>query len=393
MPILVNIDGEISHMGTEISRGGGNLRHPLAAGRDAFGRGQFADAVAIWSESEEVLKLPADHLLWIDFAVALRRTQDLKRFETLRTSLQRRGRPHIMVDIQYALLLNELSDADEAISILEKASETSSSVAAVDLLRVQASIFAENGRFDEALNCAEALEALDTPKAAEAARFCLAFIDRKRYNADLRDAPNEKRLLAYWRERQNAVYIHVIKQIISVVAKSANVVADIGSNATPILDYFPENCSKYSVDPGSPYVSEGVHSVREDFHSWKPPQPIQIASCFQVMEHVPDPEAFARRLLELSEVCIVSVPYREAPGLNPGHIHSMIDESTVQGWFGRKPNYQYVARELDGGERIINVFDVTDLKNWPTLCAHCENGLKFRYRWSKRNFGKGWLDV
>ncbi|NJM36302.1 MAG: hypothetical protein HC850_18205 [Rhodomicrobium sp.] len=151
-----------------------------------------------------------------------------------------------------------------------------------------------------------------------------------------------------------------------------------------MLDAFPSECRKYSVDPMTPYAGAGVTPVRADFLEWRPPEPIEIATCFQVMEHVREPQKFAARLLEVAEVTIVSVPYKEAPGLNPGHLHSMIDEDTVAEWFGRRPNYAYIAHELDGGDRIISVFDGRAGERWPTLCGHCEHGLRFRYRWSMR---------
>lgn len=365
----------------------------VAAGHAAFEAGRFGEALSIWSTNAEILAFSAADPFWIRFAVALRRVKDLERFQRLRESLAARGRPHVMVHLQFALLLKEQGKIERALAVLEEVHQSASSAAAVDLLKVRVSILADAGRFDEAVRDSQTLEGLDAPKAVEWARFCMGLIDRKRYSHSLSKAPNTEKLAAYWRDRRDAVYIHVIKQIVSVIAKSAGTVADIGSNATPLLDYFPERCEKFSVDPGSPYEGPGVTAVREDFYHWSPPRKIQIVSCFQVMEHVREPEAFARRLLELGEVCVVSVPYKEPAGLNPGHIHAMIDESTIEAWFGRKPNYHYVARELDGGERIICVFDAMDDKNWPTLCAHCERGLKFRYRWSKRDFGKDWLTI
>ena len=190
----------------------------------------------------------------------------------------------------------------------------------------------------------------------------------------------------YWRLRKKFVYLHICRRLIEVISSSASVVADIGSNKSPILDFYGNIEKKFSVDIDSPYRADDVISVKEDFYVWEPPVPVQVASCFQVIEHVPDPAKFSKRILELFEVSIVSVPYKEPAGVNPGHINNDIDLETITTWFGRPPNFHYIARELSGNERIICVFDQTTQEEFPNMHEQGLMAQKFMYRWSTENF-------
>lgn len=187
---------------------------------------------------------------------------------------------------------------------------------------------------------------------------------------------------AYWRQRHQFVYLHVCKQLIKVIAASAKSVVDIGSNKTPILNYFRRDMRRYSVDPMTPFDGSGVIQIRKNFQDWTPPESINIGTCFQVIEHIPNCEEFCRAILERCEVCLISVPYLEEPGVNPGHIHSMIDEKTIFRWFGREPNYDYIAKELSGSRRIICLFDRTTTKPFSGMHVESADSLRYRFRWS-----------
>lgn len=186
----------------------------------------------------------------------------------------------------------------------------------------------------------------------------------------------------YWRVRKKFVYLHVCRRLIEIVSRSADTVADIGSNKSPLLDFYGDIPHKYSVDISAPYVAPDVIAVTEDFHTWTPPRPIQVATCLQVMEHVSEPEKFARRMLEIAEVCIVSVPHLEPAGLNPGHIQNDLTLDDMVRWFGREPNYHYIAKELSGDERIICLFDTATDEKYDSLHEQGAVAQRFRHRWS-----------
>ncbi|PHR81067.1 hypothetical protein [Henriciella sp.] len=194
---------------------------------------------------------------------------------------------------------------------------------------------------------------------------------------------------AYWRQRQDYVYMHVIRKLIETVGPSARVVADIGSNRTPILDFYQGAPKRYSVDLENPYRGENVTAVTEDFYTWHPPEPVDLVTCFQTIEHVPDPERFTRRLLEYGEVVLLSVPHKEPTGLNPGHIQNDIDYDTIVSWAGREPNFHYIARELSGDERIICLFDTRSTARIDQLNSESAAAMAFRFRWGEMNRTSG----
>ena len=81
-----------------------------------------------------------------------------------------------------------------------------------------------------------------------------------------------------------------------------------------------------------------------------------MATCFQVLEHVPNAHGFAQKLLEISKVLVVSVPYKWEKGKNKTHVHDPVDETKLFEWFGREPDYFYLATELSGVKRLIQVY-------------------------------------
>lgn len=299
-------------------------------------------------------------------------------------------RPELFSLLQYALSLGKCGNIDRAKQICDDTLSEFPPIAHVPILRTKAVVEIDNALFDDALSTIRHLARIN-PRGNAEARFLIALREQKVHKQALRLGSNEERLSDYWNTRANFVYLHVCKRLIDIIGRSASVVADIGSNRTPLLDFFPGNPVKYSVDPATPYSGEGVTAVREDFLHWIPPQKIEFCTCLQVLEHVPDPSAFAKKLLEVCEVSLVSVPYKEEPGANVSHINSMIDYQVISKWFGREPNFFYVAKELGNEERIICIFDRTTQEKFKTLSESCINGLKYRYRWSLA--GSGFEDI
>jgi|HubBroStandDraft_6_1064221.scaffolds.fasta_scaffold102749_2 hypothetical protein len=182
----------------------------------------------------------------------------------------------------------------------------------------------------------------------------------------------------YWEHRSEFVYLYVAKKISQAIASNANVVADVGSNGTPILEWFPEVPLRYSVDLNKPYRAENIRSIKDDFLNWAPSRKVNVLTCFQVMEHLAQPELFALKMLSLADVCIVSVPYKWRPGLKY-HLQDPVDEEKMLAWFGREPNYTYLAREIVAQARLIQVYDRRETAQWGSISAE-----QFRFRWSLR---------
>jgi hypothetical protein len=183
----------------------------------------------------------------------------------------------------------------------------------------------------------------------------------------------------YWENRSEFVYLFVAKTISQLIASNANVVADVGSNGTPILEWFPNVPFRYSVDLRKPYRAENIRSIKKDFLNWKPTRKVNVLTCLQVMEHLAQPELFAIKMLSLAEICVVSVPYMWPAEKNKYHLHDPVDEAKMLSWFGREPNFAYIAREISTESRLIHVYDGRDTKRWHKIRAE-----QFRFRWSLR---------
>jgi hypothetical protein len=71
-----------------------------------------------------------------------------------------------------------------------------------------------------------------------------------------------------------------------------------------------------------------VASITADVMAFEAAAMFDLVLCLQVVEHVPDPAAFIRKLLRTGRVLILSVPHNWAAGRAPGHRH---DPSTPGG--------------------------------------------------------------
>lgn len=182
----------------------------------------------------------------------------------------------------------------------------------------------------------------------------------------------------YWDRRSRLMYIQAVEELARRIGTNAPSVIDVGSHGTPILEWFPAAQRRVSLDIRAPYVGEGIESLEVDFLNWEPDQAFSLGLCLQVLEHIEhDVERFARRLLEVCDVCIVSVPYKWPETASRFHFHDPVDEGSLRTWFGRDPNYSYLIAELDGTERLIAVYDRDDDSVWPTVAED-----RFRFRWS-----------
>lgn len=183
----------------------------------------------------------------------------------------------------------------------------------------------------------------------------------------------------FWTQRPNYIFHTVARNIAELIASNASVVADIGSNGNPVLEWFPNVPTRISVDPARTYKAPGVKSVRSEFLDWQPTKKINVLTCFHTLEFAERPDLFAQKMLALGEVCIVSVPYKWSEKKSKRQLHDPIDEAKMLTWFGRSPNYSYIVREISGEEHLICVYDRRD----DELRASLEEN-RFRFRWSLR---------
>lgn len=161
----------------------------------------------------------------------------------------------------------------------------------------------------------------------------------------------------YWEKRKDSIYLFAARQICARQCEAPRSVIDVGSNGTPTLEWHRQTATRLvSLDLRRPYVAEGVESVTGDFLQYDAGTRFDLVTCFQVLEHVRDPAAFARKLTQISTVAIVSVPYKWKKGKCRFHLHDPVNERKMKKWFGRGAEYSYIARELNGVGRLIHVY-------------------------------------
>jgi len=162
----------------------------------------------------------------------------------------------------------------------------------------------------------------------------------------------------YFEKRKNLLYYQAVRTLVTGLSGEAKSIIDIGSAGCPYLDWFPAIPHKTSIDIQEPYRGRKIKAIRGDFLSWKADRHYDIALCLQVLEHVDDPGAFAKKLLETANIVIASVPYQWEAGRCKSHIHDPVDENKMLLWFGRKPNFSYICHEIKScNPRLLQVYD------------------------------------
>ena len=162
----------------------------------------------------------------------------------------------------------------------------------------------------------------------------------------------------YWEKRMDMLYYQYVDYIVRTLGHDAQSMIDVGTASCPYLEWFDWIPEKVSFDMATPYQSENVLGIQGDFLDYEFDREFDILTCLQVLEHVPDASAFARRLLEVSQTVVISVPFKWRAEAVSDHIHDPIDGKKIRRWFGRKPNYTIVVQEpFRTPRRLIAIFD------------------------------------
>ena len=77
----------------------------------------------------------------------------------------------------------------------------------------------------------------------------------------------------------------------------------------------------------------------------------------QTLEHVKDVKEFSEKLLNISKILIISVPYKWKKGATKSHIHDPVDENKLFSWFLKNPTYSEIVEEENKVKRIINIYN------------------------------------
>jgi 2-polyprenyl-3-methyl-5-hydroxy-6-metoxy-1,4-benzoquinol methylase len=138
--------------------------------------------------------------------------------------------------------------------------------------------------------------------------------------------------------------------------KNCNSIIDVGSGNTPILENFMVK-KKVSIDIRKPYVAEDVISIKKDFLQYNSDEKFDVCLCLQTLEHVKDVKEFSKKLLNISKILIISVPYKWKEGHCKYHINDPVDEDKLFSWFLKNPMYSEIVKEENKIKRIINIYN------------------------------------
>lgn len=163
----------------------------------------------------------------------------------------------------------------------------------------------------------------------------------------------------YWRQRSDLLYYQYFRYIMRCIGAEATSLVDVGSGNAPYLEWFDWIPERVSVDIRTPYASDTVRGVQGDILKLDLPR-FDICTCLQVLEHVPDPAPFARRLLGLGALVLVSVPLRWPAGATRGHVNDPVDLDKLTDWFGVAANYHLAVREPFTGPKGARLFALYD---------------------------------
>ncbi|KAL7524544.1 hypothetical protein ACHAXR_000618 [Thalassiosira sp. AJA248-18] len=149
---------------------------------------------------------------------------------------------------------------------------------------------------------------------------------------------------------------------------------EVGCSSDPFLKYLDWIGKRTCVAPyfidylrgkagGAHHSRGGVERVKADFMRYKLPNKTKydLLVCGQVLEHVPDPRKFLRKLIATAKTSIISVPYNWTDcGKMCNHVTHHITYETISNW--SKPHipiYNGVVRENGtkyDSRRMIVVF-------------------------------------
>lgn len=162
--------------------------------------------------------------------------------------------------------------------------------------------------------------------------------------------------MSYWQDRRQMRYYRQVLDFARRYASGGGSVLDVGGRDCEYIAWFDWFQRKVVLDLKPPPLRPGVEVVASDFLAWQPDTTFDLVLCLQVLEHLPDPAPFCRKLLAAGRLVIVSVPYRWPNGLCTYHLQDPVDLAKLLRWTGRAALDQAVVR--DGArERLVAVFD------------------------------------
>lgn len=164
----------------------------------------------------------------------------------------------------------------------------------------------------------------------------------------------------YWADRKDLIYYQYLYLLVRCVGARATSLIDVGTGSSPYMEWFDWITQKVSIDVIEPYRSRTVRGIIGNIIETKLDRRYSLCTCLQVLEHVEDPVRFARRLLEISDLTLISVPHNWPSASTAGHRHDPVDLQKIVRWFGRRPNYSISVSEPFLGKKSARLFALFD---------------------------------
>ena len=164
----------------------------------------------------------------------------------------------------------------------------------------------------------------------------------------------------YWDQRRSFIYYRYVEIILREAAANARSLIDVGTGNCPYIEEWDWIPRRFSLDPNAPYRSANVQGIKADLMDATVRRRFDVCTCLQVLEHIPDVEPFARRLLEMAQLLVVSVPFEWPAGSTRGHVHDPVSYDKLTRWMGRRANYAQIVTEplvyTPKGRRLIAIY-------------------------------------
>lgn len=158
----------------------------------------------------------------------------------------------------------------------------------------------------------------------------------------------------YWAGRTELMYYRYVDFMVRALAADARSLIDVGSADAQYIENFDWIQKRNTLDIKNPYNSDNIQAIEMNFFDFEPEEKYDFATCLQVLEHVPDAGAFAKKLFQTAHRVLISVPYLWEEGSTSSHVHDPVDLDKLIGWTGREPDYYIVVQEpLSKRQRLI----------------------------------------
>jgi SAM-dependent methyltransferase len=167
------------------------------------------------------------------------------------------------------------------------------------------------------------------------------------------------RLDGYWGQRRHLEYYQEVIRLARAHVPVGSRVIDVGSHDTAVLSALDWFERRVALDLGYVARRRGIEAIVMDFMDYAPKTSFDLVLCLQVLEHLEQPAAFARKLLRTGRTVIISVPYKWPEGLVKTHRQDPVDEAKLAGWTGRTPVETRVV--ANGLARLVAVYRGDDI--------------------------------